>query len=95
MDHEEFYIPRHLDEPPRFLFWTYDELFAVAIPLGWAFLAGHPWGGLAGAVSSFWLIRRVKRGGGARRLQHAMYWLLPNFIGLKTLPPSYVRRWYG
>ncbi len=80
-------IPRRLDDPERWLFWTVDEAAAL---IGPALL------GLAAGAAGWWLLRRVKRGGGANVVQGAFYWFLPDFaLRLKAAPPSHVRRRVG
>ena len=52
--------------------------------------------GLIAGVAGWLLLRRVKRGGGAQVVHHALYWFLPDFaLRFKGAPPSHVRRYVG
>ena len=90
-------IPRRLDDPERWLFWTVDEAAALMGPalagLGrQPVRAGARWRGWAAGCS----LRRVKRGGGANIARYALYWFLPDFVvRLKRTPPSHLRRFVG
>ena len=89
-------IPRRLDDPERWLFWTVDEAAVLMGPalLGLAANAFVP--GLVAGVGGWLLLRRVKRGGGANIARYALYWFLPDFVlRLKATPPSHVRRFIG
>ena len=89
-------IPRRLDDPERWLFWTVDEATVLMGPtlLGLAANAFVP--GLVAGVAGWLLLRRVKRGGGANIARYALYWFLPDFVlRLRATPPSHVRRLVG
>ena len=89
-------IPRRLDDPERWLFWTVDEAAVLMGPalLGLAANAFVP--GLIAGVGGWLLLRRVKRGGGANIARYALYWFLPDFVlRLKATPPSHLRRFVG
>ncbi len=86
-------IPRHLDDPPRFLFWDLDEalLFMLALIVGMlmqAFFIGCA----VGAVLVV-LYGKAKSGRHRAFALHLMYWHLPVGLGFKRTPPSYIREY--
>ena len=89
-------IPRRLDDPERWLFWTLDEAAALLGPAVLGLAANAFVTGLVAGVAGWMLLRRVKRGGGANIALYALYWFLPGFVlGLKRTPASHVRRYAG
>ncbi len=89
-------IPRRLDDPERWLFWTVDEAAALMGPALLGLAANQFVPGLIAGLSGWMLLRRIKRGGGANIAQYALYWFLPDFVlRLKRTPPSHVRRYVG
>ena len=89
-------IPRRLDDPERWLFWTMDEAAALLGPAVLGLAANAFVTGLVAGAAGWMLLRRVKRGGGANIALYALYWFLPGFVlGLKATPPSHVRRLVG
>lgn len=82
-------IPQHLDEPERYFIFTPDELIAVVVPLLVLTIVTNFLVGVLVGASAFWVLRRLKRGGGLNHLLWAAYWLLPSStFGLKQTPPS-------
>ena len=57
-------IPRRLDDPERWLFWTVDEAAALMGPALLGLAANQFVPGLVAGVGGWLLLRRVKRGGG-------------------------------
>ena len=89
-------IPRRLDDPERWLFWTMDEAAVLLGPAVLGLAANQFVAGLAAGVGGWLLLRRVKRGGGANIAAYALYWFLPGFVlRLRGSPPSHVRRYAG
>ena len=89
-------IPRRLDDPERWLFWTVDEAAALMGPALLGLAANQFVPGLIAGVGGWLLLRRVKRGGGANIARYALYWFLPDFVlRLKATPPSHLRRYAG
>ena len=70
-------IPRRLDDPERWLFWTVDEAAALMGPALPGLAANQFVPGLIAGVGGWLLLRRVKRGGGANIARYALYWFLP------------------
>ncbi len=89
-------IPRRLDDPERWLFWTVDEAAALMGPALLGLAANQFVTGLIAGVGGWLALRRVKRGGGANIARYALYWFLPDFVlRLKATPPSHLRRFAG
>jgi conjugal transfer pilus assembly protein TraL len=86
-------IPRHLDDPPRFLFWDLDEaiLFMLALVLGLmvdlVFLGG------ATGVALVIAYGKAKSGRHRAHALHLMYWHLPVTLGFRRTPPSWIREY--
>jgi type IV conjugative transfer system protein TraL len=93
------YDPRHklfnhLDQPPRFLLWTFSEAFVLLAPwlLGVALNQGVL--GILMSVVSFWGMRAWERHFGQNSLKGILYWYFPhNGKKLKITPPSSVREY--
>ena len=89
-------IPRRLDDPERWLFWTFDEAAALLGPAVLGLAANQFVMGLVAGIAGWLVLRRVKRGGGANIALYTLYWFLPEFVlRLRGTPPSHVRRYLG
>ena len=89
-------VPRRLDDPERWLFWTLDEAAALLGPAVLGLAANAFVTGLVVGVAGWLALRRVKRGGGANIALYALYWFLPGFVlGFRATPASHVRRYAG
>jgi len=86
-------IPRHLDDPPRFLFWDLDEaiLFMLALILG--MMADLLFAGAAAGVVLVIAYGKAKSGRHRAFALHLMYWYLPVTLGFRRTPPSYIREY--
>ncbi len=86
-------IPRRLDDPERWLFWTLDEAAVLLGPVVLGLAANAFIAGLLAGLAAWWLLRRAKRGGGSNIALYALYWFLPSFVlRLRATPPSHLRR---
>ena len=89
-------IPRRLDDPERWLFWTIDEAVVLLGPALLGLAANAFVTGLVIGVGAWTVLRRIKRGGGAQAVHFALYWFLPDFaLRLAKTPPSHVRLYVG
>lgn len=89
-------IPRRLDDPERWLFWTVDEAAALLGPALLGLAANAFVTGLVAGIGGWLLLRRIKRGAGGNVVHYALYWFLPDFaLRLKSTPASHVRRYLG
>lgn len=93
---EEFYIPRHLDDPPKVFIWPLDEVVALGSFAMWGILTDAKLAGFVLGYLAMAGVRRVKRSEGGRIFRNALYYYLPSGIGGgSSLAPSYVRKWLG
>ena len=94
MSLEKFYIPKHLDDAPRFLLWSIDEAMSALVPV------------FLGAVLSLGLFipifaiicykswKRIKGSGGQGFVRAIIYWYYPKLIlGLVATPDSSIRNY--
>ena len=93
MDEGLLAIPRHLDDPPRFLFWDLDEaiLFMLALILG--LTVDLLFVGAATGVALVVAYGRAKSGRHRAFALHLMYWHLPVTLGFRRTPPSWIREY--
>ncbi|HLD95124.1 MAG TPA: type IV conjugative transfer system protein TraL [Alphaproteobacteria bacterium] len=89
--YKEHRLLNYLDSPKYFLYWTMDEAGMFLAELFTLGLMGH-WlkGLLLGFIASFLLIKLKKRIG-YRRLKHFFYWNVSTSSRLKKTPASYER----
>ena len=90
---EAFIIPRRLDEPERWMFWTVDEALVMLAPLVTGMMTGYlPIGAVVG-IGGFLFLRRIKGNGQANLGLYAIYWFFPNVFRFRATPPSVIRRY--
>ncbi len=95
-DSARFAIPRRLDDPERWLFWTLDEAAMLMGPVVLGLAANAFVMGLVAGIAVWLTMRRVKRGGSANIALFAIYWFFPAFVlRLRATPPSHLRRFAG
>ena len=80
-------IPRRLDDPERWLFWTVDEAAALMGPALLGLAANQFVPGLVAGVAGWLLLRRVKRGGDPSRAVDAHAGPLPG-LGRRAGVPA-------
>jgi conjugal transfer pilus assembly protein TraL len=97
MKDSQFYIPKHLDEPPRWLFWTLDEASClIAPPLMGLIIFDHLLMGFLLGFVLMLFIKKMKGREGHHFLLSLAYWYLPKVEKhFKALPPSYIREYLG
>jgi conjugal transfer pilus assembly protein TraL len=89
---DKYSIPKHLDDPELFGFWTIDEFIVMILPFLWGIIAGHVVIGVLLGCVAWFAYRKVKSGRDLAWIIHAGYWHLPaEFFGLKAMPPSHLR----
>lgn len=93
---DRFVIPARLDEPERIGLWTLDEFAAMAVPFVVGIMTQHVLLGILSGVLGWWGLRKAKAGRATSWLLHVAYWYLPSgVIGVRTVPPSYLRLMAG
>ncbi len=91
-DIQAYYIPKNLDEPARWLFWSMDEAMILLFPIGMGIILGFTFWGFVLAAAAFFGWKRVKGRNQANLMIYMAYWYLPSSImKLKYTPPSYHR----
>ena len=91
-----FSIPSRLDDPERWLFWTMDEAAVLMGPAMVGLSVNAFVMGLVIGVGAWLVLRRIKRGGRAGMVMHAVYWFVPGkVLRLQGAPGSHRRRFAG
>lgn len=93
-DVEPYYIPRHLDDPERWYFWTLDEALVLVGPIILGYVFHMFVFGIALSAGGYFAYRKFKGSEQANVAVYGVYWYYPP-LGLKGTPPSYVRRYVG
>ncbi|MDX8401650.1 MAG: type IV conjugative transfer system protein TraL [Mariprofundaceae bacterium] len=88
-------MPRHLDDPEKFLWWDFDQALIVVAIIGFSIVVNMVIAGAILGVIAGMAIGRLKSGRGRGYLVHTAYWYLPMDLGLKRTPPSHVTRFIG
>jgi conjugal transfer pilus assembly protein TraL len=92
MSQEKFYIPQHLDDAPKFLFWSIDEAMAGILPVTCGLILGLKLLTIPVAIFSFKGWKKFKGLSGDAGIRSMMYWHYPsNIIGVKVLPDSSIK----
>lgn len=87
-------VPRHLDEPPKLLFWDMDVAIVFLGIVLFGILAGvFVLAILAGGVAGYG-VQRLKAGQQKGYGVHFLYWHLP-MNAFKRTPPSCIREFIG
>ncbi len=90
---EAFVIPRRLDEPERWMFWTVDEALTMLVPVITGMMTGFLLPGVVIGIGGFVLLRRLKGNGQANLGLYALYWYFPNVFNFRATPLSAIRRY--
>ena len=93
-DVEPYYIPRHLDDPERWLFFTLDEALVIVGPILLGIIFHMFELGIVLSVVGYVAFKKFKGSEQANVAAYGVYWYFPAF-GLKGTPPSCVRRYVG
>ncbi|HHV7523701.1 TPA: type IV conjugative transfer system protein TraL [Burkholderia orbicola] len=88
------YIPRRLDDPPKFLFWEFDVAGFALIGVFLGIATGMPVLGLLLGAALAFTYSKLKAGKHPGMANHLLYW----FTGMpapKDLPGSHIRELNG
>lgn len=88
------YVPRHLDDAGKFLFFEKDVGMVFILVLMGGVMAGYQIIGLIVACIVSFQINKVRAGKHPGIAFHLMYWFA-GYPKFKALPPSYVRIFRG
>ncbi|MFT6220594.1 MAG: type IV conjugative transfer system protein TraL [Rickettsiales bacterium] len=96
MNQEKFYIPRHLDDIPKFLLWDIDVALCFLVPFFFGFMISQTLIGLFCAFLATYYWKRVKGSGQQNFIRYLIYWYYPkSVLGLKATPDSSIRNYIG
>lgn len=93
----DFAIPSKHDEPPKMLWWEFDQAIIFMTGVVFGILSGYL---LLGVAIGVWCVRWYgKKKAGKHRMfvVHTMYWFLPSelMFPFPSLPPSSTREFIG
>lgn len=88
------YIPRHLDDAPKFLFWELDIAGVCLMGILVGIATGFPILGVGLGVGVAFLYSKLKAGKHPGMATHLLYWLT-GFPEPKELPRSHLRELNG
>lgn len=94
MSSEKFYLPKHLDAPPKLLLWSMDDALVILMPLflGTVIGLGIFTPIIAFLCGYFW--KKIKGSGGTKLIKALIYWHYPAFVlGLKNSPKSSIKKY--
>jgi type IV conjugative transfer system protein TraL len=90
------YLLNHLDDPMRFLFFTLDEFFVLAIPLFVGMFMGQMLSGALVSLILYQVLKRIKKAFKNAGFRQLTYWFLPTKkTTFKVYVPSYYREFQG
>lgn len=96
MSEKSYYIPKHLDDPPKLFWWDADEVVVCAVILFPGFLLKSFLLFMVFLVLSLLITReyiKMKAGRLKGFLVHFAYWVLG--IKFKRVPESHIREFSG
>ena len=93
---DKYYIPKTLDDPARFLFFTMDECAVLFLPMFVGLMAGAMFLGLGGGIFSYYLYKKYKGLNRGNVMTNIKYWYLPSrLFRFKFTASSYNRFYLG
>lgn len=93
---DEYYIPKHLDMPRKYLIFSIDEVLAISILfLVFVFVLKQHVLAIIICGLAYYALRKLKGDKTPHYLLHLMYWHLPPIYKFKQIPPSYKKQFLG
>lgn len=93
---DKYHIPQNLDQPPKIILWTFDEMAVFMLPFLMSFLIFNaPTIGILIGVFMVVSLKKIKGEEGHYFLKHLAYWYLPPVIHYSATPKSYIREILG
>jgi conjugal transfer pilus assembly protein TraL len=89
------YVPKYLDEPPKFLLWTYPQFVCLCAPFLLGLMIKQMLWGLLVSVILMWVLRQCKQMFKDVNVMSLLYWHLPHQKIFQNLPQSYIREYLG
>ncbi|MBD3821235.1 MAG: type IV conjugative transfer system protein TraL [Thiotrichales bacterium] len=94
-DDSKNYIPKHLDNLPRFGLWDVYQSMIFLIVFGFGVAMHLLFYGLVVGGLAAWVYGRLSSGQGRGFLVHLLYWYTPLGDKYKVIPPSNKRFFQG
>lgn len=93
---DEYYIPKYLDVPRKYLIFTLDEILIIMlIFMVFVFVLHQHVIAIIGCGLAYYLLKKIKSDKSPYYLLHLAYWYLPPIIKFRQIPPSYKKRFIG
>lgn len=89
------YIPKTLDNLPRFALWDIYQSMLFLMCFGFGAVMHFLFYGFVLGVLLAWIYGRLSSGQGRGFLVHLLYWYTPLGDGYKSIPPSSKRYFQG
>ena len=88
------YIPRRIDDQPKFLFWDRDIALVCLVGVFAGIATGFPLFGICLGIGAAYGYGKLKTGKHPGMAAHLLYWHT-GIPELKELPPSHIRELNG
>lgn len=93
---DEYYIPKQLDIPRKYLIFTIDEIMVISVLfLLFVFVLKQHVLAIIVCGLGFKALRTLKGDKSPHYLLHLVYWHLPPIFNFRQIPPSYKKRFLG
>ncbi|MBP9777631.1 MAG: type IV conjugative transfer system protein TraL [Rickettsiaceae bacterium] len=90
----KFYIPKHIDEPARIIFFSVDEFVLVVIVAGLFFMFGHELVAIVLSVATYFGYKHLKQKESSAYVQRMLYWHA-GFGASHHIPKAAMRKYKG
>ena len=94
MDLDKYYIPKTLDNPARFLFFTADECAVLFLPIFLGLMTGAMFLGIGAGVGGYSLYKKYKGANKGNVMTNLKYWYLPSSLFKFKFTASSHNRFY-
>lgn len=93
----DYAIPSKHDEPPKLLWWEFDQSMLFMLSVVFGILSGFLFLGMAAGLGLGRWYGKKKAGKHRMYVVHMMYWYLPSelIFPFPSLPPSSTREFIG
>ena len=94
MSSEKFYLPKRLDDAPKFLLWPIDEALCFLVPLFFGMIVGLGFLTIIFAILPTYFWKKFKGKGGSNLVRALIYWYYPrSILDLKVAPDSSIKKY--
>lgn len=88
-------IPVKLDDPPKFLWWDFDVAMIFMFGVIFGLVTQFALLGVVIGLFAAYGYQKTKQGKHKAFAIHFLYWKFGISMGVKSMPPSYVREFKG